>query len=409
MRRLYQKIYLTIIASLVLVVMVAGALWRLGAESTPAAQAFEMAGELRPPCCCPPNAPRAAQQAAVDRVAPRLTSTSHLFDPARELIASAGRPLPRRCAMPADGSTDRRGRPGPCPLPDDRWLVVRALAAPPRPVVGLLLALGGIALAVAVARLSGGARPDPAAGAPADRRRDARRRQSRGPRQGRRPRRGRAACAEASTARPRASRNWWTPIACCSPRLARIAHAAVAHAARGRAATQKTGTRNSRTEIEHDIVELDQLVDEILLASRLERSAGAAGGRGGRPAGAARRGGRALRRLRLDGDAGACARRCAAAAAVDPQPHRQCAAPRRAADRGRVRRRERGGFILDVIDAGPGIPEAERERVFSPFHRLSDDNAGTGLGLSLWCGRSHGCTAATPWWRRARRGRAASG
>ncbi len=46
MRRLYQKIYLTIVASLVLVVIVAGAIWRLGAENTPAAQAFEMAGEL---------------------------------------------------------------------------------------------------------------------------------------------------------------------------------------------------------------------------------------------------------------------------------------------------------------------------------------------------------------------------
>jgi signal transduction histidine kinase len=46
-------------------------------------------------------------------------------------------------------------------------------------------------------------------------------------------------------------------------------------------------------------------------------------------------------------------------------------------------RRERNDFVLDVIDAGPGIPEAERERVFSPFHRLSEDNAGAGLGLSL--------------------------
>ena len=46
MRRLYQKIYLTIVASLVLVVIVAGAIWRLGAENTPAAQAFEMASEL---------------------------------------------------------------------------------------------------------------------------------------------------------------------------------------------------------------------------------------------------------------------------------------------------------------------------------------------------------------------------
>ena len=46
MRRLYQKIYLTIIASLLLVVLVAGAVWRMGADRMPAAQAFEMAGEL---------------------------------------------------------------------------------------------------------------------------------------------------------------------------------------------------------------------------------------------------------------------------------------------------------------------------------------------------------------------------
>ena len=38
-----------------------------------------------------------------------------------------------------------------------------------------------------------------------------------------------------------------------------------------------------------------------------------------------------------------------------------------------------------VIDRGPGIPEADRERVFRPFQRLGDrDNAaGVGLGLAL--------------------------
>ena len=46
MKRLYQKIYLTIIASLLLVVLVAGGVWRLGGDRMPVAQAFEMAGEL---------------------------------------------------------------------------------------------------------------------------------------------------------------------------------------------------------------------------------------------------------------------------------------------------------------------------------------------------------------------------
>jgi signal transduction histidine kinase len=46
-------------------------------------------------------------------------------------------------------------------------------------------------------------------------------------------------------------------------------------------------------------------------------------------------------------------------------------------------RREREVAVLDVVDSGTGIPAAERERVFTPFHRLSEDSPGTGLGLAL--------------------------
>jgi two-component system, OmpR family, sensor histidine kinase KdpD len=40
---------------------------------------------------------------------------------------------------------------------------------------------------------------------------------------------------------------------------------------------------------------------------------------------------------------------------------------------------------LRVIDLGPGIPEADRDRVFTPFQRLgdTDNTTGTGLGLAL--------------------------
>lgn len=43
-----------------------------------------------------------------------------------------------------------------------------------------------------------------------------------------------------------------------------------------------------------------------------------------------------------------------------------------------------GVTALVVEDSGPGIPEAERERVFDPFYRvLGSDEIGSGLGLSI--------------------------
>ena len=46
MKRLYHQFYLTIVASLVFVVLAAGALWRFAPGDAPANHAFEMAGEL---------------------------------------------------------------------------------------------------------------------------------------------------------------------------------------------------------------------------------------------------------------------------------------------------------------------------------------------------------------------------
>ena len=43
---------------------------------------------------------------------------------------------------------------------------------------------------------------------------------------------------------------------------------------------------------------------------------------------------------------------------------------------------DRGGRI-EVCDEGDGIPVAETERIFEPFHRLRQDGRGAGLGLNL--------------------------
>jgi signal transduction histidine kinase len=66
---------------------------------------------------------------------------------------------------------------------------------------------------------------------------------------------------------------------------------------------------------------------------------------------------------------------------------------------GRVTVRARGGAVpgsleLDVVDEGPGIPEADRGRVFERFHRGSHPggDGGTGLGLAIarWAVDLHG-------------------
>jgi two-component system sensor histidine kinase KdpD len=45
-----------------------------------------------------------------------------------------------------------------------------------------------------------------------------------------------------------------------------------------------------------------------------------------------------------------------------------------------------GALELVVADRGPGVPAAERERIFEPFYRpagAAPDAGGTGLGLSI--------------------------
>ena len=52
---------------------------------------------------------------------------------------------------------------------------------------------------------------------------------------------------------------------------------------------------------------------------------------------------------------------------------------------------------ISVVDHGPGVPEAERRRIFEPYYRLRknhDHRAGTGLGLAISRGyvQAHGGT-----------------
>ncbi|MGH8746551.1 MAG: HAMP domain-containing sensor histidine kinase, partial [Burkholderiales bacterium] len=139
-----------------------------------------------------------------------------------------------------------------------------------------------------------------------------------------------------------------------------------------------------KRQLEQDIAELDGLIDEILLASRLD-------------AVAAREAEEEVDLLALAAEE--CARYEGAelhgepvALRGEPRLLRRLIrnllenAARHGAPPVEVRV-ERGaqGAQISVCDRGPGVPEADRERVFEPFFRRAggSERAGAGLGLAL--------------------------
>ncbi len=142
-----------------------------------------------------------------------------------------------------------------------------------------------------------------------------------------------------------------------------------------------------RPAIERNLQELDMLIDEILLASRLDSKEADVG---------------TFEPVDL---VGLAAEECARVQALLQDPPAHLSVPgvskllRRAlrnllenANRhggGEVQlqlRQDAGFAVLDVLDTGPGVPLDLRERIFEPFYRLpgaSEKDGGVGLGLAL--------------------------
>lgn len=146
-----------------------------------------------------------------------------------------------------------------------------------------------------------------------------------------------------------------------------------------------------KTELSRSIAELDALIDEILLASRLEMQASSAQS-GVREtvdllALGAEEAARVGVELDWQGQAGP------AEVSGDPRLLRRLI--RNLLENGQ----RHGGqgvslsmsvdhheLILEVADRGPGVPVGEREKIFEPFYRTSqasEHHGGVGLGLSL--------------------------
>jgi signal transduction histidine kinase len=382
MKRLYQKIYLTIIASLLLVVLVAGGIWRLGGDRVPVAQAFEMAGELAAAALPPAGASQDTQQAAVERLARRLRIDLALFDARLRPIAGFGEPLPPPPRRFHTGGwlMGPRGPAWSFHLPDGRWIVARAPIHHANPAVGLVLFLGGIALAVAI-----GAYPVV---------RGLTRRLERlqtgvetlgaGQLSARVEVEGRDEVARLAASFNRAAARIEELVGAHRMLLANASHELRTPLSRLRLGLELYEQRQDpklKADLARDIAELDLLIDEILLASRLDAAP-------------------ALQSEAID-LLGLAAEECAhyedCMLTGEPVTIRGDARLLRRLTRNlldNARRhgappvtvsvaKERGQAVLEVADGGAGVPEAERDNLFVPFHRVGGDSRGAGLGLAL--------------------------
>jgi signal transduction histidine kinase len=385
MRRLYYQVYLAIIASLLLVVLAAGALWRFAPAGTPADHALEIAGELVAPQLPPADATDAEQQQAIERLHRRLGIDLALFDRERRLIAAAGRPVPApRGPREAGGRMfGLGGQAWAIRLPDERWIVARPMHRPFHPAIGLVGFLGAIALAVALCayplvrrltrrleRLQAGVESLGAGNLAARVKVE-----------------GSDEVARLARSFNRTAARIEELVGAHKLLLANTSHELRTPLARIRLGVElvkETADRKRRAELERDIAELDGLIEEILLSSRLD-AVGAPGVKeevdllalaaeegaryqhcvvGGRPVSV--EGERALLQRMMRNLIDNAERYGAAPIEVDVRP-------------------EGSRAVVTVRDRGPGVGPEEVERIFTPFYRASGSKAagGTGLGLSL--------------------------
>src|SRR5260370_14698422 len=93
MRRLYQRICLVFLASLIAVVAISGLSWRMGQANLPHSEVLDFAGELVMAALPPADAPPQAQQRAVERLGRQLRIDVALFDQNRAPVAAVRRPV----------------------------------------------------------------------------------------------------------------------------------------------------------------------------------------------------------------------------------------------------------------------------------------------------------------------------
>lgn len=384
MQRLYLQFYATILLVLAIFVCAAAITWKLTEDETP--QYLDIAAELTAALLPDADAPPADAQKALDALNRKLRFDLTLYRPNGAIIAMAGRQPPRFDPRRARAGW-RHGPGGPTfslQLPDGRWLVARQVRERPSPILWIIGGLAVLAIAIAfgaypvVRRL----------GARLERLKEGVEQLGSGDLGARVKVEGRDEVAALAASFNRSAQRIEELIAAhrlllanCSHELRTpLARISVAASLLGEAADPRT-----REELKRDIAELDHLIEEILLASRLEALSGlehrepvdllalAAEEAAhydleaeGEPVTVD--GDRLLLR-RLVRNLLENARRYAGDGPIDLSV-----------------RHEGARAVLEVRDHGPGVPAEERERIFEPFYRPAatrETGRGSGLGLAL--------------------------
>ena len=388
--RLHARIFFAVLASVGVLALMAGAAWHLRYGREPVESGLGISAEIAGALLPPAGAPAPLQQAALDRWGARTHARLSLFTPSREPVAAHGEPLPPPPAGFTSSSTWHRLGAGPAVvlrLPDGRWLVGMR-EEPTRPGVGFLGFLLLAALAVALAAW------------PVSRRITRRLEELResvealgaGDLASRVPVEGRDEVALLAASFNRAAARIEELVGAQRRLLANASHELRTPLARLRVAAELLeGEPAAREEVARSVGELDALVEEILVASRLESGAP----------------GEPFEEVDLTALAAEeCARSGAGlsgdVAVVRGNPRllrrmlRNLLENARRHGDGAVEvevRRTSSGAEVDVLDRGPGVPPDLAERIFEPFFRLpgaADGGAGLGLAIARQVARRHG-------------------
>jgi signal transduction histidine kinase len=372
-----------VLASLAVFALAAGLLWHSFADHGPAGRVQDFAAMLARNALPPAGASASEHQAALERLASDVDADVALFAADRTRLASVGKPLP-----PPGEDRDRGGwiyRWGSRPvwavrLPDGRWLEARALHREGFPGYRIFLALGLLALAVGV-----GAYPVA--------RRLTRRLErlqvaveslGAGDLSTRVQAEGRDEIARLADSFNRAAGRIEELIGAHKSLLANASHELRTPIARIRMAVElmkQDADPKRKAGLEQDIAELDALIDEILLASRLDAVKGLEREEDVDLLALAAEESARYEGVELDGEP--------VLVRGDPRLLRRLVrnllenAKRHGAPPIRVRVAGASeGVELSVCDRGAGVRETDREKVFEPFFRAGT-GTGSGLGLAL--------------------------